>query len=111
MSEAAEPWRVQVAPSALRSLERLPPRVVGAVVEFVTRTLPTNPERMSKPLRYELEGLRSAHGVLQAQVARELGTRRTPVLAFEYDPAIERGVRLTQMIDELSPPEPDVDSE
>ncbi|WP_268531375.1 type II toxin-antitoxin system RelE family toxin [Cellulomonas sp. CW35] len=60
MSEAAEPWRVQVAPSALRSLERLPPRVVGAVVEFVTRTLPTNPERMSKPLRYELEGLRSA---------------------------------------------------
>ena len=30
------------------------------VVEFVTATLPTNPERMSKPLRGELEGLRSA---------------------------------------------------
>ena len=50
-----------------------------------------------------LDGLRSAHGVLQAQVARELGTRRTPVLTFEYDPAIERGVRLTKIIDELSP--------
>ncbi|CAM5784437.1 type II toxin-antitoxin system RelE family toxin [Cellulomonas persica] len=60
MSEAAEPWRVQVAPSAVRSLERLPPRVAQAVVEFVTLTLPANPERMSKPLRYELDGLRSA---------------------------------------------------
>jgi ribosome-binding factor A len=50
-----------------------------------------------------LEGLQSAHGVLQAQVARELGTRRTPVLTFEYDPAIERGVRLTKMIDDLAP--------
>lgn len=58
-----------------------------------------------------LEGLRSAHGVLQAQLARELGTRRTPVLTFEYDPAIERGVRLTRIIDELAPPEPDDDSE
>ena len=56
-----------------------------------------------------LDGLRSAHGVLQAQVARELGTRRTPVLTFEYDPAIERGVRLTKIIDELSPPETDDD--
>ena len=60
-----------------------------------------------------LDGLQSAHGVLQAQVARELGTRRTPVLTFEYDPAIERGVRLTKIIDELAPsdPEPDVESE
>lgn len=54
-----------------------------------------------------LAGLQSAHGVLQAQLARELGTRRTPVLTFEYDPAIERGVRLTKMIDELAPPETD----
>jgi ribosome-binding factor A len=58
-----------------------------------------------------LDGLQSAHGVLQAQVSRELGTRRTPVLAFEYDPAIERGVRLTKLIDELAPPDPDADSE
>ena len=58
-----------------------------------------------------LEGLRAAHGVLQAHVARRLGTRRTPVLTFEYDPAIERGVRLTQIIDELAPPEPDVESD
>ena len=54
-----------------------------------------------------LEGLQAAHGVLQARVGRELGTRRTPVLAFEYDPAIERGVRLTKLIDELAPEDPD----
>lgn len=58
-----------------------------------------------------LKGLQSAHGVLQAQVARALGTRRTPVLTFEYDPAIERGVRLTKLIDELAPPESDVQSD
>lgn len=56
-----------------------------------------------------LEGLQSAHGVLQSQVARELGTRRTPVLTFEYDPAIERGVRLTRLIDELAPSESDAE--
>jgi ribosome-binding factor A len=59
-----------------------------------------------------LAGLQSAHGVLQAQLAHELGTRRTPVLTFEYDPAIERGVRLTKMIDELAPPsDGDVDAD
>jgi len=58
-----------------------------------------------------LEGLRAAHGVLQAHVGRRLGTRRTPVLRFEYDPAIERGVRLTKIIDELTPSEPEPDVE
>jgi mRNA-degrading endonuclease RelE of RelBE toxin-antitoxin system len=53
-------WDVQLAPSAVRGLERLPPRIAAAVVEFVTATLPANPERMSKPLRGDLEGLRSA---------------------------------------------------
>lgn len=60
MTSEDRTWTVQVSPGAVRSLDRLPPRVVGAVVEFITRTLPENPERMSKPLRYELEGLRSA---------------------------------------------------
>jgi ribosome-binding factor A len=49
-----------------------------------------------------LEGLGAAHGVLQARVARELRMKRTPQLAFEYDPSVERGVRMTQLIDELA---------
>ncbi len=50
-----------------------------------------------------LAGLTAAHGVLQARLARQLRMKRTPQLAFEYDPTIERGVRMTQLIDELAP--------
>jgi ribosome-binding factor A len=49
-----------------------------------------------------LTGLASAHGVLQARINRELNLRRTPTLAFEYDDAVERGVRMTKLIDELA---------
>jgi ribosome-binding factor A len=50
-----------------------------------------------------LAGLSAAHGILQARVNRELRLKRTPQLAFEYDPSVERGVRMTQLIDELAP--------
>jgi ribosome-binding factor A len=50
-----------------------------------------------------LEGLGAAHGVLQARLGRELRMKRTPQLAFEYDPSVERGVRMGQLIDELAP--------
>ena len=50
-----------------------------------------------------LDGLEAAHGVLQGRLARELRMKRTPQLAFEYDPTVERGVRMTQLIDELAP--------
>jgi len=53
--------------------------------------------------RKTLAGLEAAHGVLQARLARELRLKRTPQLAFEYDPTVERGVRMTQLIDELAP--------
>ena len=49
-----------------------------------------------------LAGLQAAHAVLQARLARELRLKRTPQLAFEYDPSVERGVRMTQLIDELA---------
>src|SRR3954468_9241598 len=49
------------------------------------------------------EGLQAAHSVLQARLARELRLKRTPQLAFEYDPSVERGVRMTKLIDELAP--------
>ena len=50
-----------------------------------------------------IEGLQAAHGPLQARIARELRMKRTPQLTFEYDPTVERGVRMTQLIDELAP--------
>jgi ribosome-binding factor A len=50
-----------------------------------------------------LAGLQAAHAVLQTLLARELRLKRTPQLAFEYDPSVERGVRMTKLIDELAP--------
>jgi ribosome-binding factor A len=50
-----------------------------------------------------LRGLTAAHGVLQSTIAHELKLKRTPQLAFEYDPSVERGVRMTKLIDELAP--------
>jgi ribosome-binding factor A len=56
-----------------------------------------------------LAGLRAAHGVLQARIGRELRLKRTPLLAFEYDPSVERGVQMSRLIDELAPPNDSVD--
>jgi ribosome-binding factor A len=50
-----------------------------------------------------LAGLEAARSLLQAQLGRELRMKRTPQLAFEYDPSVERGVRMTKLIDELAP--------
>jgi ribosome-binding factor A len=49
-----------------------------------------------------IAGLQSSHGVLQTRVNRELRLKRTPQLTFEYDPTVERGVRLSRLIDELN---------
>ena len=54
-----------------------------------------------------LAGLEAAHGLLQSRLARELRMKRTPQLAFEYDPSVERGVRMSQLIDELAPDDSD----
>ena len=50
-----------------------------------------------------LAALESATGFLQAKVNRELKLRRTPHLEFVYDRAVEHGVRMTHLIDELAP--------
>jgi ribosome-binding factor A len=50
-----------------------------------------------------IDGLQAAHGILQGRIARELRMKRTPQLTFQYDPSVERGVRMTQLIDELAP--------
>jgi ribosome-binding factor A len=48
-----------------------------------------------------LAGLEAAHGVLQRHIAGELRLKRTPQLTFQYDPSVERGVRMSKLIDEL----------
>jgi ribosome-binding factor A len=47
-----------------------------------------------------LTGLDSSHGVLQGAIARELRMKRTPTLEFVYDESIDRGMRISQLLDE-----------
>jgi ribosome-binding factor A len=56
-----------------------------------------------KKRKATLRGLEAAHGLLQSRLARQLRMKRTPQLTFEYDPSVERGVRMSQLIDELAP--------
>lgn len=57
----------------------------------------------SRKQKASLVGLEAAHGLLQSRLARQLRMKRTPQLTFEYDPTVERGVRMTRLIDELAP--------
>ncbi len=59
----------------------------------------------SEPAEREasLDGLRSAHGYLQARVAGELHLKRTPTLEFVYDDTTDRAMRLERLIEEQRP--------
>lgn len=53
-------WQIVVSATAQRALQRLPEKAATAIVEFVTGPLTDDPLRLSKPLRNELEGWRTA---------------------------------------------------
>lgn len=44
-------------------------------------------------------GLRRAAGFLRSELARRMETRSVPQLQFSYDASVERGMRLSQLID------------
>ena len=47
-----------------------------------------------------LAGLRSAHGFLQRRVAVELRLKHTPTLAFSYDDSVDRGMRISELLED-----------
>ncbi len=47
-----------------------------------------------------LAGLASAHGLLQQAIARELRMKWTPTLQFVFDESIDRGMRISELLDE-----------
>src|SRR6187200_3531062 len=47
-----------------------------------------------------MAGLESAHGVLQQSVARELSLKHKPTLQFVFDESIDRGMRISELLDE-----------
>jgi ribosome-binding factor A len=47
-----------------------------------------------------IDGLRSARGFLQRRLADELTLKHTPSLTFEYDDSVDRGMRISRLLDE-----------
>lgn len=47
-----------------------------------------------------LTGLKSSHGVIQARIAAETRMKRTPTLTFHYDDTVEKGVRISRLLDQ-----------
>jgi len=46
-----------------------------------------------------LAGLQSAHGLLQAEIARVTHMKRTPELKFVYDETVEKGMRINEILE------------
>ena len=47
-----------------------------------------------------LAGLRSSHGFLQGRIASQLRMKRTPTLTFHYDESVDRGMRISRLLDQ-----------
>ena len=78
-------FELRVAPSAARSLERLPEAVAAAVVEFLTGPLLAEPKRVGKPLVRQLAGYWSARrGAYRVVYAIDLEARPVLVVRIEH---------------------------
>lgn len=110
-----------MAGSRMRRINEVLREVVGAAVStelsdprigFVTVTsVETSPDlRTAKVFvsvlgteeerEATLEGLRSSHGVIQARIAAETRMKRTPTLTFRYDDTIEKGARISELLED-----------
>ena len=56
----ADAYDIAWTPTAKRALQRLPEKVATAAIEFIYGPLASNPKRVGKALRLNLEGLHSA---------------------------------------------------
>jgi mRNA interferase RelE/StbE len=79
-----EPWRLLVAGPAARNLERLPAKYATAVIEALG-AIAANPQRLGKPLRFELTGRWSVRrGPYRIIYIIDDATRTVTVLAIAH---------------------------
>jgi ribosome-binding factor A len=57
------------------------------------------------------EGLESAAGWLRRELGRQLRLRNVPELVFHYDRSVERGERISAILDELGLGDEEIDAE
>jgi ribosome-binding factor A len=84
------------------------PRVSGVTVTDVEVSSDTRVAKVfysligdEKAKEQAARGLESAAGWLRHELGLNLHTRHTPELFFEYDPSLEHGARMSQLLDEL----------
>jgi mRNA interferase RelE/StbE len=85
-----QPWDVLVMGPARRQIDRISITVAAAIIETL-EAIASNPDRLGKPLRFELEGCRSARRGPYRIVYRIDDERRTvSVLAVGHRADIYR---------------------
>ncbi len=57
------------------------------------------------------DGLESAAGWLRRELGRQLRLRNIPELVFHYDRSVERGERISEILDELGLGDEEIDTE
>lgn len=77
-------YAVVMASTALRNLEKVPPRYAAAILEFIYVVLPQHPARVGKALEREFEGLHGA-GRGDYRVLYEIREADTSVLVVRID--------------------------
>lgn len=72
-----------------RALARLPEKVATAAVEFIYGPVAANPNRVGRPLRFELEGLHSARRG-DFRILYRIGEKVVTVVAVEHRADVHR---------------------
>jgi ribosome-binding factor A len=112
--------RAAMPTARMRRINEVLREVIGSVIStdlsdprigFVTVTsVETSPDLRSAKVHVSvlgsqdereatLDGLRSSHGVIQSRIAAETRMKRTPKLSFHYDDSVEKGVRISRLLD------------
>ena len=84
-----EQYEVAWTPTAKRALQRLPEKVATAAIEFIYGPLASNPQRVGKALRFDLEGLHSARRGSYRIIYRI--DERVTVIGIEHRADVYRG--------------------
>lgn len=78
----AEHYEVAWTATAKRALQRLPEKVATAAIEFTYGPITSNPRRVGKALRFDLEGLHSARRGEYRIISRI--DHRVTIIAIEH---------------------------
>ncbi len=80
-----------VTATARRDLQRIPPRIVSAIIEFAFGDLAASTHRVGKPLQRELEGLFGARrGPYRILCAIDNSANRIDILRIDHRSVIYR---------------------